>query len=84
MPQGWEPLPGGVPRAARPQGHLGYLIGTTNTARKRSKNGRETRAAERLQFRASSSNQHRRALTTDPDGHITDVNMQMEALTGCA
>ncbi|HEV8058587.1 MAG TPA: PAS domain S-box protein [Gemmataceae bacterium] len=71
-----------------PGGIIGYLlIGTDNTARKQVE-------AERLQLdqRVRDQQFYTRSLiesnidaliTTDPRGIITDVNKQMEALTGC-
>ena len=70
------------------QGIIGYLlIGTDNTARKQIE-------AERMQLgqRLRDQQFYTRSLfeanidalmTTDPSGIITDVNKQMEALTGC-
>ncbi|HUG93793.1 MAG TPA: PAS domain S-box protein, partial [Planctomycetaceae bacterium] len=71
-----------------PGGIIGYLlIGTDNTARKQVE-------AERMQLdqRVRDQQFYTRSLiesnidaliTTDPRGIITDVNKQMEALTGC-
>jgi PAS domain S-box-containing protein len=71
------------------QGELiGYLlIGTDNTARKRIE-AEQDKLAQRLRdqqfYTRSLFEANVDALsTTDPDGIITDVNKQMEALTGC-
>ena len=67
---------------------IGYLlIGTDNTARKRIEAEQE-KLAQRLrdqQFytRALFESNIDALITTDPAGIITDVNKQMEALTGC-
>ncbi len=66
---------------------LGYLlIGTDNTARKQIER-EQMRLAQRLrdqQFytRSLIESNIDALMTTDPDGIITDVNKQMEALTG--
>ncbi len=67
---------------------IGYLlIGTDNTARKQAEEERK-----RLDQRLRDQHFYTRSLiesnidalmTTDPDGIITDVNKQTEALTGC-
>ncbi len=67
---------------------IGYLlIGTDNTARKQVEAERE-RLAQRLRdsqfYTRSLFESNIDALTTtDPDGIVTDVNRQMETLTGC-
>ncbi len=67
---------------------IGYLlIGTDNTARKQIEAEQE-RLAQRLrdqQFytRSLFESNVDALMTTDPSGIITDVNAQMEALTGC-
>ena len=68
-------------------GIIGYLlIGTDNTARK------QVEAEQKLDQRLRDQQFYTRSLiesnidalmTTDPSGIITDVNKQMEALTGC-
>lgn len=69
-------------------GIIGYLlIGTDNTARKRveeeqkqlSQRLRDHQFYTRSLFEANTD----ALMTTDPEGIITDVNKQMEALTGC-
>src|SRR5688500_11589438 len=72
-----------------PQGGIiGYLlIGTDNTARKRVE-GEQQKLDQRLrdqQFytRSLIESNIDALMTTDPAGIITDVNRQMEALTGC-
>ena len=67
---------------------LGYLlIGTDNTARKRVEAAREAldqRLRDQQFYTRSLIESNVDALmTTDPSGVITDVNRQMEALTGC-
>src|SRR5207253_6675057 len=67
---------------------IGYLlIGTDNTARKQAEDERR-----RLDQRLRDQHFYTRSLiesnidalmTTDPRGIVTDVNRQMEALTGC-
>jgi PAS domain S-box-containing protein len=67
---------------------IGYLlIGTDNTARKRVE-AEQQKLDQRLRdqqfYTRSLIESHIDALmTTDPTGVITDVNKQMEALTGC-
>jgi PAS domain S-box-containing protein len=67
---------------------IGYLlIGTDNTARKQIEEEQE-RLAQRLrdsQFytRSLFESNTDALMTTDPSGIITDVNQQMQALTGC-
>jgi len=67
---------------------IGYLlIGTDNTARKRIE-AEQKQLAQRLrdhQFytRSLFESNIDPLITTDPSGIITDVNKQMEALTGC-
>jgi PAS domain S-box-containing protein len=67
---------------------IGYLlIGTDNTARKQIE-AEQTQLAQRLrdqQFytRSLFESNIDALMTTDPSGIITDVNKQMEALTGC-
>ena len=67
---------------------IGYLlIGTDNTARKQVE-AEQKRLAQRLrdyQFYTRSLFEANidALITTDPSGIITDVNKQMEALTGC-
>jgi PAS domain S-box-containing protein len=67
---------------------IGYLlIGTDNTARKQIE-AEQTQLAQRLrdqQFytRSLFESNIDALITTDPSGIITDVNKQMEALTGC-
>jgi PAS domain S-box-containing protein len=67
---------------------IGYLlIGTDNTARKRVE-AEQKRLDQRLrdqQFytRSLVESNIDALMTTDPSGIITDVNKQMEALTGC-
>ena len=69
-------------------GIIGYLlIGTDNTARKQAEAERE-KLDQRLrdqQFytRSLIESNIDALMTTDPRGIITDVNKQMEALTGC-
>ena len=69
-------------------GIIGYLlIGTDNTARKRVE-GEQQKLDQRLrdqQFytRSLIESNIDALMTTDPAGIITDVNRQMEALTGC-
>src|SRR5487761_2748642 len=69
-------------------GIIGYLlIGTDNTARKQIEAEQE-KLAQRLrdhQFytRSLFESNIDALITTDPSGIITDVNKQMEALTGC-
>ena len=69
-------------------GIIGYLlIGTDNTARKQIEEEAEA-AQQRLrdqQFytRSLFESNIDALMTTDPRGIITDVNKQMEALTGC-
>jgi PAS domain S-box-containing protein len=69
-------------------GIIGYLlIGTDNTARKQVE-AEQTRLDQRLrdqQFytRSLIESSIDALMTTDPRGSITDVNQQMEALTGC-
>jgi len=69
-------------------GIIGYLlIGTDNTARKQVE-AEQKRLAQRLrdqQFytRSLIESNIDALMTTDPAGIITDVNKQMEALTGC-
>jgi len=72
-----------------PQGAvIGYLlIGTDNTARKQVE-AEQTKLYQRLrdqQFytRSLIESNIDAIMTTDPPGIITDVNKQMEALTGC-
>jgi PAS domain S-box-containing protein len=72
-----------------PQGAvIGYLlIGTDNTARKQVE-GEQKKLDQRLrdqQFytRSLIESNIDAIMTTDPPGIITDVNKQMEALTGC-
>jgi PAS domain S-box-containing protein len=68
---------------------IGYLlIGTDNTARKQVENER-TKLDQRLrdqQFytRSLIESNIDAIMTTDPSGIITDVNNQMEALSGCS
>jgi PAS domain S-box-containing protein len=67
---------------------IGYLgIGTDNTARKRVEAERkqlDQRLRDQQFYTRSLIESNIDALmTTDPDGIITDVNRQMEALTGC-
>ncbi len=67
---------------------IGYLlIGTDNTARKQAEDDK-TKLDQRLrdqQFytRSLIESNIDALMTTDPSGIITDVNKQMEALTGC-
>ena len=67
---------------------IGFLlIGTDNTARKQVE-AEQTQLAQRLrdhQFytRSLFESNIDALITTDPSGIITDVNKQMEALTGC-
>ena len=67
---------------------IGYLlIGTDNTARKQIE-AEQKQLAQRLrdqQFytRSLFESNIDALMTTDPSGIITDVNKQMEALTGC-
>lgn len=69
-------------------GIIGYLlIGTDNTARKRGE-AEQKKLDQRLrdqQFytRSLIESNIDALMTTDPSGIITDVNKQMEALTGC-
>src|SRR3970282_773102 len=69
-------------------GIIGYLlIGTDNTARKQVE-AEQQKLAQRLrahQFytRSLFESNIDALITTDPSGIITDVNKQMEALTGC-
>src|SRR6202142_3943882 len=71
-----------------PGGIIGYLlIGTDNTARKQVE-AEQKRLDQRLrdqQFytRSLIESNIDALMTTDPAGIITDVNKQMEALTGC-
>ena len=90
-PQGRQPVPrGGVgDGAARRAGSIiGYLlIGTDNTARKQVED-EQKKLDQRLrdqQFytRSLIESNIDALMTTDPAGIITDVNKQMEALTGC-
>ena len=67
---------------------IGYLlIGTDNTARKEieaDKNQLDQRLRDQQFYTRSLFESNMDALiTTDPSGHITDVNKQMELLTGC-
>jgi PAS domain S-box-containing protein len=67
---------------------IGYLlIGTDNTARKQIEEERmklDQRLRDQQFYTRSLIESHIDALmTTDPQGIITDVNKQMEALTGC-
>ncbi|MDZ4729889.1 MAG: PAS domain S-box protein [Xanthomonadales bacterium] len=67
---------------------IGYLlIGTDNTARKQVEEERmklDQRLRDQQFYTRSLIESHIDALmTTDPQGIITDVNKQMEALTGC-
>jgi PAS domain S-box-containing protein len=70
------------------QGIIGYLlIGTDNTARKQVE-AEQQKLDQRLrdqQFytRSLIESNIDALMTTDPSGIITDVNKQMEALTGC-
>ena len=69
-------------------GIIGYLlIGTDNTARKRveaEQKKLDQRLADQQFYTRSLIESNIDALmTTDPSGIITDVNKQMEALTGC-
>jgi PAS domain S-box-containing protein len=69
-------------------GIIGYLlIGTDNTARKRVEEDRmklDQRLRDQQFYTRSLIESNTDALmTTDPLGIITDVNKQMEALTGC-
>ena len=69
-------------------GIIGYLlIGTDNTARKQAEEERmklEQRLRDQQFYTRSLIESNIDALmTTDPSGIITDVNKQMEALTGC-
>ena len=69
-------------------GIIGYLlIGTDNTARKQIEAIRKQlgqRLRDRQFYTRSLFESNIDALmTTDPSGIITDVNKQMEALTGC-
>ena len=69
-------------------GIIGYLlIGTDNTARKQVE-ADKTKLDQRLRDQQFSTRSHIESnidalMTTDPSGIITDVNKQMEALTGC-
>src|SRR5205823_2180419 len=68
---------------------IGYLlIGTDNTARKQVETERmklDQRLRDQQFYTRSLVESNIDALiTTDPHGIITDVNKQMEALTGCA
>ncbi len=91
-PQGRQPLSGGRVghgAARRSQGAIiGYLlIGTDNTARKQVE-AEQKKLDQRLrdqQFytRSLIESNIDALMTTDPRGIITDVNKQMEALTGC-
>jgi PAS domain S-box-containing protein len=90
-PQGRQPLPGHRVGhgAARRQGRIiGYLlIGTDNTARKQVEAERmllDQRVRDQQFYTRSLIESNIDALiATDPRGIITDVNKQMEALTGC-
>jgi len=64
---------------------IGYLlIGTDNTARKKAEEVLDQRLRDQQFYTRSLIESHIDALmTTDPHGIITDVNKQMEALTGC-
>jgi PAS domain S-box-containing protein len=69
-------------------GIIGYLlIGTDNTARKQAEDER-TKLDQRLRdqhfyTRSLIESNIDALMTTDPRGIVTDVNKQMEALTGC-
>ena len=90
-PQGRQPLSGhrvGHGAARRSGAIIGYLlIGTDNTARKQVE-AEQMKLDQRLrdqQFytRSLIESNIDALMTTDPAGIITDVNKQMEALTGC-
>ena len=74
--------------ATHQEGIIGYLlIGTDNTARKQVEAERmllDQRVRDQQFYTRSLIESNIDALiTTDPRGIITDVNKQMEALTGC-
>jgi PAS domain S-box-containing protein len=72
-----------------PGGIIGYLlIGTDNTARKQVEEERtkldQSLRDQQFYTRSLIESNIDALMTTDPSGVITDVNKQMEALTGCS
>ena len=67
---------------------IGYLlIGTDNTARKKVEEERmrldHSLRDQQFYTRSLNESNNDAIMTTDPQGIITDINKQMEALTGC-
>ena len=90
-PQGWQPFPGHrVGHGAARRARRDHRLSADRHRQHRAQAGRS--GAEKLDQRLRDQQFYTRSLiesnidalmTTDPSGIITDVNKQMEALTGC-